>query len=58
MGKPTSSYIMFFINRVKLLLHYNIKVMLVFDGARLPAKQGTEEERRTKRVGDRGRQNL
>ena len=36
---------------VDMLLHYNIKPVLVFDGRNLPSKAGTEKKRRSKRFG-------
>lgn len=35
--------------RVRLLRHYGIRPYMVFDGGHLPAKRGTEEERRRRR---------
>ena len=34
-----------------MLLHHNIKPVLVFDGRNLPSKAGTEKKRRSKRFG-------
>jgi exonuclease-1 len=36
-------------HRVRLLRHYHIEPYIVFDGGPLPAKKGTECERRQKR---------
>ena len=36
-------------HRVRLLRHYGIKPYIVFDGGLLPAKKGTEYERKQKR---------
>jgi exonuclease 1 len=36
--------------RVRLLRHYGIHPYIVFDGGHLPAKRGTEEERRRRRM--------
>jgi exonuclease 1 len=36
-------------HRVRLLRHYKIHPYIVFDGGHLPAKRGTEIERRKKR---------
>ena len=36
-------------HRVRLLRHYGIKPYIVFDGGLLPAKKGTEHERKKKR---------
>lgn len=49
-GKPTRKYVDYFLYRVQLLLQHDIKVLLVFDGAPLPAKRKTEEERKARRV--------
>ncbi|KAG8752882.1 Rad2 nuclease [Serendipita sp. 396] len=48
-GKPTTKYVDYAMHRVRLLRHYGIEPYLVFDGGPLPAKQGTESERRKKR---------
>lgn len=49
LGKPTTAYITYCNNLLSLLLAHNITPVLVFDGARLTAKQDTETERETKR---------
>ena len=36
-------------HRIHLLRHYNIRPYVVFDGGPLPAKKGTEAERKRKR---------
>lgn len=36
-------------HRVRLLKHYNITPYIVFDGGPLPAKKGTESDRKKKR---------
>jgi len=36
-------------HRVRLLKYYNIQPYIVFDGGPLPAKKGTEQERKQKR---------
>jgi len=36
-------------HRVRLLRHYGIEPYIVFDGGPLPAKKGTEKERKQKR---------
>lgn len=36
-------------HRVRLLKHYRIQPYIVFDGGPLPAKRGTEQERKQKR---------
>ncbi len=43
--------------RVRLLRHYGIHPYIVFDGGRLPAKRGTEEERRRRRTENLARAN-
>lgn len=44
-GKFTTKYVDYFVNRIKVLEHYNIKPYFVFDGGPLPSKSGTEIER-------------
>ena len=39
-------YVWYCVRRVQMLLAASIKPILVFDGGRLPAKKGTEEDRR------------
>ncbi|KAG8824015.1 Rad2 nuclease [Serendipita sp. 399] len=48
-GKPTTKYVEYSMHRIRLLRHYGIEPYLVFDGGPLPAKQGTESDRRKKR---------
>ncbi|KIJ54683.1 hypothetical protein M422DRAFT_58127 [Sphaerobolus stellatus SS14] len=48
-GKPTTKYVDYVMHRMRLLQHYGIKPYLVFDGGPLPAKKGTEVERKRKR---------
>lgn len=43
--------------RVRLLRHYGIYPYIVFDGGRLPAKRGTEEERSRRRAENLARAN-
>ncbi|KAJ4291091.1 Rad2 nuclease [Kalmusia sp. IMI 367209] len=47
--KPTSKFVDFAMNRVRMLIHFGIIPYLVFDGDNLPSKSGTEKERREKR---------
>ncbi|KAF3047642.1 Rad2 nuclease [Didymella heteroderae] len=47
--KPTTKYIDFCMNRVRMLLHFGITPYLIFDGDNLPSKAGTEKERRERR---------
>ena len=42
-----SRYVQFCIKMVKMFLQYDIKLILVFDGADLPAKEGTNTGRST-----------
>ncbi|EEB99959.1 hypothetical protein MPER_00225, partial [Moniliophthora perniciosa FA553] len=48
-GKPTVKYVNYAMERVRLLRHHGIEPYIVFDGGPLPAKQGTEKERKQKR---------
>ena len=48
-GKPTRGYVNFVMKRMDLLLEFNIKPIMVFDGNYLPSKQGKEVERDEKR---------
>ncbi len=45
----TDRHITFCMERTKLLLHYDITPIIVFDGGYLPSKRGTEREREMKR---------
>lgn len=42
-------YVEYSMNRVRLLRHHKIIPYIVFDGGPLPAKKGTESERKKKR---------
>lgn len=42
-------YVDYAMHRVRLLRHFNITPYIVFDGGPLPAKRGTESERKKKR---------
>jgi len=44
-----SQYIRFCMSRVMLLKHYGVEPIMVFDGASLPIKSGTNSARRTSR---------
>ena len=46
---PPPRYVDYAMHRVRLLRHYGIKPYIVFDGGPLPAKKGTERERKQKR---------
>ncbi|KAK8808398.1 hypothetical protein WA158_008299 [Blastocystis sp. Blastoise] len=45
LGQKTDRYIRFCMDRVQMLLDNNITPILVFDGADLPAKEGTNDNR-------------
>ncbi|KAF9051720.1 PIN domain-like protein [Panaeolus papilionaceus] len=49
LGKPTTKYVDFAMKRVQLLRHHGIEPYLVFDGGPLPAKEGTEGDRKKRR---------
>ena len=38
-------YVDFCLERIRLLQHYDIKPIFVFDGGPLPSKRGTEDDR-------------
>ncbi|XP_029187428.2 exonuclease 1-like isoform X2 [Acropora millepora] len=48
-GKKSSLYINYVLKRINMLLHFNVKPILVFDGCNLPSKAGQEERRRKTR---------
>ncbi|CAD8179368.1 unnamed protein product [Paramecium octaurelia] len=48
-GRETNEHINYCLKKVELLKKYNITVIMVFDGAKLPSKKTTEEEREKKR---------
>ncbi|GLB42344.1 putative xeroderma pigmentosum G I-region [Lyophyllum shimeji] len=48
-GKDTHKYVDYAMHRVRLLRHHNIEPYLVFDGGPLPAKKGTEDDRKQRR---------
>eukprot|EP00291_Cryptomonas_curvata_P018871 CAMPEP_0172170294 /NCGR_PEP_ID=MMETSP1050-20130122/11183_1 /TAXON_ID=233186 /ORGANISM="Cryptomonas curvata, Strain CCAP979/52" /LENGTH=317 /DNA_ID=CAMNT_0012841451 /DNA_START=141 /DNA_END=1090 /DNA_ORIENTATION=+ len=48
-GAPTDKYITYCIDRVKLLLHHGVTPVMIFDGADLPSKKGTETNRKSSR---------
>ncbi|KAF8586120.1 hypothetical protein K439DRAFT_1632043 [Ramaria rubella] len=48
-GKPTTKYVDYAMHRVRLLQYHKITPYIVFDGGPLPAKKGTEVERKRKR---------
>ncbi|GAB7351367.1 hypothetical protein MBLNU459_g2050t1 [Dothideomycetes sp. NU459] len=47
--KPTTKWLDFVMNRVRMLVHFGVKPYLVFDGDYLPSKAGTEKERASRR---------
>ncbi|KAF8652373.1 hypothetical protein AX16_004401 [Volvariella volvacea WC 439] len=49
LGKQTHKYVDYAMHRIRLLRHHNIEPYIVFDGGPLPAKQGTESDRKQKR---------
>ncbi|KAF7965699.1 hypothetical protein HWV62_42213 [Athelia sp. TMB] len=48
-GKKTNKYVDYAMHRVRLLRHHKIQPYVVFDGGPLPAKKGTEVERKQRR---------
>ncbi|KAI0828680.1 PIN domain-like protein [Trametes gibbosa] len=56
-GKRTNKYVEYAMHRVRLLRHHGIQPYLVFDGGPLPAKQGTESERKQRREENLSRAN-
>ncbi|KAL8684064.1 MAG: hypothetical protein Q9186_000094 [Xanthomendoza sp. 1 TL-2023] len=48
-GKPTTKFVEFSMNRVRMLIHFGVTPFLVFDGDYLPSKAATERERAKKR---------
>ena len=50
-------YVDYAMHRVRLLKHYNITPYIVFDGGPLPAKKGTESDRKKKREENLARAN-
>src|SRR4051794_36611792 len=48
-GKPTTIYVAFVVNRVRMLLDFGIEPYLVFDGDSVPSKAGTNDKRRRER---------
>ncbi|XP_052889275.1 exonuclease 1 isoform X2 [Anopheles moucheti] len=54
-GESTDTHILYCLKYVQLLLSYNIKPILVFDGQHLPAKAATEAKRRESRTNARKR---
>ena len=48
-GEDTDRYVVYVMKLVDMLLYYNIKPILVFDGRNLPSKAPTEARRRDNR---------
>ncbi|KAH8084340.1 PIN domain-like protein [Cristinia sonorae] len=48
-GKRTNRYVDYAMHRVRLLRHHKILPYIVFDGGPLPAKKGTESDRKKRR---------
>jgi exonuclease 1 len=46
-------YVEFAMNRVRMLIHFGVVPYLVFDGANLPSKAGTDSERHSRRAESR-----
>ncbi|TRM62242.1 PIN domain-like protein [Schizophyllum amplum] len=57
-GQETHKYIDYFMHRVRMLRHNGVEPYIVFDGGPLPAKKGTEEDRRQKREESLQRANM
>ncbi|KAI9839736.1 MAG: Rad2 nuclease [Sclerophora amabilis] len=49
LGKPTRRYVDFSMHRVRMLRHFGVEPLMVFDGDYLPSKAATEHERAQKR---------
>ncbi|KAL9598779.1 MAG: hypothetical protein Q9219_004276 [cf. Caloplaca sp. 3 TL-2023] len=49
LGTPTTKFVDFSENRVRMLIHFGVTPYLVFDGDYLPSKSSTEAERAKKR---------
>jgi exonuclease-1 len=49
-GERTSKYIASFMRQVQLLVDHNVRPLIVFDGADLPAKRPTNDSRRESRL--------
>lgn len=48
-NSPTRSYVTSVIKKVDMLRHFGVEPFMVFDGAPLPTKEGTEKERQLRR---------
>ena len=49
LGEKTNGYVVYVMRLIDMLLNYNIKPILVFDGRNLPSKANTEAKRRENR---------
>lgn len=49
-GIPTDKFVAFFMSRINLLLYHSVTPLVVFDGARLPAKRAEESSRAESRA--------
>ncbi|KAL8278126.1 hypothetical protein RQP46_009450 [Phenoliferia psychrophenolica] len=49
-GKPTVQYVNYSMHRVRMLKHFGVTPLIVFDGGLLPSKMGTEGDRERKRT--------
>ena len=47
LGVANDSYITYCMNRLNLLLHYNVNPIMLFDGGALPSKLHTEDKRKS-----------
>ncbi|XAR63945.1 Exodeoxyribonuclease I [Bertholletia excelsa] len=52
-GEKKFQYLKYFMHRINLLRHYNITPVVVFDGASIPCKAATENERTRHREANR-----
>ncbi|KAJ2547332.1 Rad2 nuclease, partial [Coemansia sp. RSA 1836] len=50
LNQPTTKYVSFFLTRARMLRHYGVEPLFVFDGGPLPSKLGTELERQRARA--------
>ncbi|ORY92746.1 PIN domain-like protein [Leucosporidium creatinivorum] len=48
-GKTTIKYVNYAMHRVRMLKHYGVTPLIVFDGGLLPSKMGTEDDRERRR---------
>ncbi|KAM0787688.1 hypothetical protein ACM66B_003750 [Microbotryomycetes sp. NB124-2] len=49
-GQATTKYVNYAMHRVRMLRHFGVEPYLVFDGAYLPSKSGTEDDRGRRRA--------